>query len=105
MKYFPSYMHTNNLSEFHTYRLEYILECLRTEITEHIIYRNGDEKDYFSFDNIIHRFNINNDDIEKIKNVISMELSELGYKLKFSYGGTGLFIYTNNLPSLCYDQE
>jgi len=75
---------------------------LRRELYEHVIRHN--ENNYFSLDD----FNKTVDNIELVKEMIDeliIELEELGWKCKLSYGGTGLFIYsTENPPSTCHEE-
>ena len=100
MKEFPEILHVNNKNKFEDIYNNRMISYLRQKIYEHII--REDENNYFDLDNFRQTYKIKN--IEKMTSVVIHELHSLGWKCKFSFGGTALFIYSSdNPPSSCWD--
>ena len=104
MKVFPDKLNIINKDKFKNFNYNRNLCYLRQELYEHIIKEN--ENNYFELDNFSKKYNINLEDISKMKVTIIKELEDLGWKCKMGFGETGLFIYsTKELPSSCYQEE
>lgn len=92
MKEFPSKLNINNKDNFSKYNYQRNISYLRRDIYEFILKRN--EEDYFDLDKF------NKERVNDVKLVNEMtekiieELSELGWKCKFAFGHTGLYIYS-----------
>lgn len=103
MKNFPERLHVKNKDKFSSYNYTRNLCYLRKEIYELII--KGNENDYYVLDNFARKY-VNNDMSMTLKmcEEIMLELKELGWKTKLSYGGTALFIYSTEEPPVsCYE--
>jgi hypothetical protein len=95
MREFSSKLKPENKGNFKTIFYDRMKCYLRRDLYEHIL--SHDENDYFSLDD----FNKRVRDMEMVKQMVSelvSELEELGWKCKTSFGGTGLFIYSTELP-------
>lgn len=104
MKEFPDKLTPENKDIFCNYRYNRILAYLRKEITELILI--GDENSYFELDKFARNYKVEPNDMLSMTKTISGELESLGWKLKTSFGGTGLFIYSSEKPpSSCYEDE
>lgn len=103
MRKFPSHLKPENKKIFSeaVYRRN---KCyMRRDIYEHIISKPEDF--YFSLDDFNRKIN-NIELTQKMAKEIAVELENLGWKCKFSFGDTALFIYsTENPPVNCYDNE
>jgi len=104
MKEFPSRLSPENKEKFSKYRYERNLAYMRRDIFELVLL--GDENKYFDLDKFARVNYVNESDIRDMCNVVMDELKNLGWKVKTSFGGTGLFIYsTENPPPSCYTDE
>lgn len=104
MKEFPECLNVKNKESFRDITYNRILCYLRKQLYEHII--GNDENNYFDFDKFRKSYSITQDDNNKMVNTVVKELTELGWKCKLSFGGTGLFIYsTENPPSNCWESD
>lgn len=92
MNSFPNYLSPNNKSEFNTYIENYYLEKLRKKVF--VLVLRGKENDFFDLDTF-NRTYINDMSLTKsLVDKIVVEIESLGWKTKFSYGDTALFIYS-----------
>ena len=101
MKEFPSQMIPENKNKFNMFLYKRILAYMRKEIYEIVI--NGDENNYFEIDVFSYKYKLNKDTTDKLVYDIKTELLNLGWNVKLSFGGTGLFIYSSDKPPpSCY---
>lgn len=103
MKFFPKSLNSKNKDKFINLKYGRCKCYLRRAIYEHII--NHEEKDYFSIDEFnetrVHNLKMT----QKLIDEIIIELQELNWKCKKSYGNTALFIYSSDKPpSNCYEE-
>ena len=100
MKQFPKSLRVENKEKFKDIFL-FRKKCyLRKELYEHII--SHKESEYFALDAFFS--SLNKDDAKEILSTLIEELKELGWNCKTSFGGTGLFIYSNDPPSNCWPE-
>jgi hypothetical protein len=95
MKKLPSKLNVTNKDNFAKINYNRILCYLRRDLYEHII--SHKENEYFSLD----EFNTRVKDMELTQRMVRElipELEALGWKCSFSYGDTGLFIYSTESP-------
>lgn len=106
MKEFPPNLNVDNKDNFTIMHSNRILCYLRRDIFEHMI--REDENSYFDINIFAKKYNSskNKEVIDNIVKTIIEELSELGWKCKLSFGGTGLFIYsTDKPPPSCWEDS
>ena len=104
MDAFPDKLTPENKKDFPEIRYKLIRSHLRCEITNNVL--EGDENNYFDLSTFSIKYNINIDLMKKMCNDITKELVVLGWNVKTSFGGTGLFIYsTETIPPSCYDDS
>lgn len=104
MKQFPIHLNPENKDKFTTYLYERNLSYLRKEILELVLM--GDENNYFELDIFSRKYNLKKGEIENMCNTVIQELKNLGWNVKTSFGGTGLFIYSTDTPPMsCYDDK
>ena len=99
MKEFPSNLKPSNKESFNKLYEERLLCYLRRDIYENILL--NDERKYFELD----KFNEKVNNIELVKSLVNrliIELELLGWKCKYGYGETGLFIYSDKVPDNCW---
>ena len=106
MEKLPSILHIKNKDIFSTLFYNRVFCYLRKSVYEHII--SKDENSFFDleqFGKLYFNDNPNRVDlITKLSTEIQLELKELGWNCKLSFGGTALFIYsTDNPPPSCWD--
>jgi hypothetical protein len=101
MKEFPTNFTPANKEKFSKYLYDRNLAYLRKEIYELVL--KGDENKYFELDKFARTYDIDKTNMEKMTATIKNELESNKWKVKTSYGGTGLFIYSSEQPSCCYD--
>ena len=106
MEELPIILHVKNKDIFSTLFYNKVFCYLRKSIYEHVI--SKDENSFFDleqFGKLYFNDNTNRVDlITKLSTEIQLELKELGWNCKLSYGGTALFIYsTDNPPPSCWD--
>lgn len=100
MKHFPSNIKPSNKVEFESLNYDRVKCYLRRDLYEHII--SHDDREYFEIDAFAKNRLDNMEKVSKMISEIIIELEELGWKCKLSYGGTGLFIFENDPPSNCF---
>ena len=102
MKEFPLRLNPKNKNNFPQYNYERVLAYMRKDIFEQILL--GNENDYFDIEKFAREKSINEEDRNKMINVIIEELKVLGWNTKTSFGNTGLFIYsTDEPPPSCHE--
>ena len=104
MKQFPDILCVKNKDKFTEYYNTLIIENLREAIYKHML--KGDENSCFDFENFCRTQSIKlSSIIGLIKETIPNELESYGWKYKFAYGDTAIFIYsTENPPSSWYEE-
>ncbi len=104
MNNFPSNIDSKNKQKFKIYFFEKMMSMIRNDIYMHIL--KGDENDFFDLDIWCKKYINNNwEMMDNIIENIVKELNGLNWKCKLSYGGTGLFIYSGDIPSSCFDSD
>lgn len=104
MKEFPERFKPENKDMFSKYNYERNLAYLRKDIFEIVL--RGNENDYFDLDNFASAHSVKKNEMERMSNVVMGELQKLGWNVKTSFGGTGLFVYsTDDPPPSCYVDE
>ena len=101
MKEFPKSLNAKYKEKFREIHYNRIKCYLRKSLYEHII--SHEEKDYFSLDEFNSKFNIPIELTQKILESIIPEIEKLGWKCTLSFGNTGLFIYSEEKPSNCWE--
>jgi hypothetical protein len=43
--------------------------------------------------------------VKELVNEVILELQQKGWKCQLSFGGTGLFVYANEKPKNCWEDE
>ena len=103
MKEFPDFFSPQNkdkLIEAHRNRLK----CyLRRDLYEHIL--SHQESDYFSLDQFNTQRSNDMNLVKELVNEVILELQQKGWKCQLSFGGTGLFVYANEKPKNCWEDE
>ena len=105
MDSFPTHISPQYKNDFRKFVYDYYLATLRKHIYVHIL--TEDENSYVDLDTWC-RKNIKNDTtlMTALVSQIKDELVSLGWKCKFSFNNTGLFIYSSTEPPpSCYDDE
>ena len=104
MDEFPENLTPENKADFPEIRYTLLKSYLRHEITNNVL--EGNENNYFDLSTFSVKYNINIDLLEKMCNDITKELLYLGWNVKTSFAGTGLFIYSTEMtPPSCYDDS
>ena len=105
MKELPAILHVKNKDRLFDIYYNRVLCYLRKAIYEHII--SKEENSYFDLEQFARMYFDNKNRVDltkKLYDKIILELEELGWKCKLSFGGTALFIYsTENPPPSCWD--
>jgi hypothetical protein len=102
MKEFPDFINVKNKDNFVNLYNERIKCYLRRDIYEHLI--SKEEKEYFTFENYSEKIK-DKKILTNMLNDICTELEIKGWKTKFAYGNTALFIYSKDLPDNYVDCE
>jgi hypothetical protein len=96
MNKFPENFRPENKDNFSEMRFNHLTDLMRKNIYHLVI--KGNEKDFFDLE-IFNRQHVGNIEItKKIASNLVDELHSLGWKTVYSYGDTGLFIYTSEEP-------
>lgn len=106
MKKFPEKLNPKYKDTFPNFWKKRVKCYLRREIYEHILSHTEDE--YFSLDIFDKKINPKSDmkTVQTLAEELVQELKDLGWKCIFSYGNTGLFIYsTEKPPKTCWESE
>jgi hypothetical protein len=98
MNSFPKEINKDNKENFNELFKNMVLCLIREDIYNLIISRK-DENEYVDLDKYYSKYGKNT----KIIDDIILELNQLGWKTKLSFGDTGLFVYsTENPPTSCW---
>ena len=100
MKYFPSNLHVDNKDNFPDINYNRTQSYLRRDLYTHII--SHEEKDYFDLDKFRIEHGTNTETLSKMVEEVCKELTDIGWNTQLSYGGTGLFVYANEVPPNCF---
>jgi len=103
MNKFPSFLEVKNKENFKEIYLEKIICNVRSDICIYMLQRDH-ENTYWDLD----KFNLKHlKDMDKLKKIVDKivdELIALGWKCKYSFGSTALFIYSSkNPPPSCWE--
>jgi hypothetical protein len=103
METFPREIKPKLQDNFPNLKYERFLAKLREEIVDFILIRK-DQSVYFPIDIFFKKHNSNDPDLRnKIITQVMTELRRLTWKCTLSFGDTGLFIYTGDKPTNCWD--
>ena len=105
MKQFPVNLSIKNKHNFSRILFDVYIGYLRKDLYEHIL--SEDENTYFELDTWC-RNNLKNNKklMDKMLQIVLVELQQRGWKCKTSFGGTGLFVYSSeDPPKSCYEDE
>ena len=104
MNSFPDVINVQNISNFPDLNYQRTVGLFRQEIYETILLRK-DENEYIDLDVFRRKYCNNKQSVmTEIVNKIILELQDLGWKTKLSFGDGGLFIFsTENPPRSCWD--
>ena len=103
MNAFPSNLNPENKHNFSQLKYEKNLSTMRENIFDLIL--TSDENNYFEIDNFSRMYKLKKIQVDKMILTISKELESLGWKIKTSFAGTGLFIYSTDIPpSSCFEE-
>lgn len=94
MKEFPSRLNVKYKDKFPIYMYDRIIAYLRRDLFEMIL--KGNEEKYMALDEWFrsHEY-FDKKGWEKMVETVMAELEELGWTCKTSFGGTGLFIFSD----------
>jgi hypothetical protein len=103
MEKLPDTLNTNNKDNFKSIYREYILNLLRKDIFLLIVSRKS-ENEYFDLDKFASlHLDRKTESLKTILDHLIPSLENLGWKCKYSFADTGLFIYsTDNPPPSCW---
>jgi len=103
MKEFPAHLKPENKYNFSHLKYEIFLSNMREKIFELVL--SGDENNYFEVDNFSRMYKLKKGQVDEMIITVTKELEELGWKIKTSFGGTGLFIYSTDIPPpSCFEE-
>ena len=98
---FPNKIYPENFKNFKNLNKDRLLCLLRNEIYNLIISRE-EENEYYSLDIFENKYNCK-EYLKDITDQVIIELKNIGWKTKLSFGDTGLFIYsTEDPPRSCW---
>lgn len=103
MKEFPDSLNVSNKDKFPKLAYERWKCYLRRDLYEHIL--SHKPEDYFSLDKFNSERVENMDITRRLINDLIPELESFGWTCTLSFGGTGLFIYTDEKPANCWEGE
>lgn len=105
MRKFPKTINPDNKTNFKNIYIYRLKRYLRRDLFEHIL--SHDETDYFSFDEFFLRGKVLEKNIlEKVIDEVLEELKKLEWNYKKSFGGTGVFIYSTDIPPAnCWSED
>jgi hypothetical protein len=78
-----------------------ILKDLRKDVAEFFLSRE-DTEDFFDLTPVIRKWKKHPEIVESVVRLLREEIEEASFKTKLGYGDTGLFIYTDAVPSNCW---
>jgi hypothetical protein len=102
---FPLSIKPENKEKFKQFLFNRNIAYMRRDIYEFIL--QCDEEKYFDIENFRHKYLISSSDMGNMRNQVMKELGSLGWNVKTSFSGTGLFIFSpeTDTPKLCYEDE
>ena len=104
MERFSEEIIPDNKASFEAIKYTRVLGFLREKITSNIL--EGDENNYFDLFAFSRRHNLTDSTMTNMREAVSNELKELGWEVKTSFGGTGLFVYSSEEPPpSCHPDE
>lgn len=104
MQRFPRELTPESKDDFPRMRRELMTQLLRARVTDLIC--RCDENDFFDLSMFARENALNDNEMTSIRDTVRGELEDLGWKVKTSFGGTGLFIYSSqDPPPSCYSDE
>jgi hypothetical protein len=101
MKNFNNCIDVQNKQHFKKYLLTRVTCYLRRDIFDHILINS--ENNYFDLTNFFGQYRLDEHDQVNIVIVVTKELEAYGWHCKTSFGGTGLFIYSDTKPVNCWE--
>lgn len=107
MKKLPDKLSVVNKEQLIHTKYNRCLCYLRKNIYEFMLSRKS-ENEYFDFDDFLSKLfcDLSKEHISQIKNDITIEINNLGWKTIFAYGNTALFIYSSEkYPDTYYEGE
>lgn len=98
MNILPKTLHVNNKENFSSINDMRLLAIVHEEIFSLLVSRDS-ENEYYDLDNFCSRYlNRNMEKMKKIMEGVVEKLIKLGWKCKYSFNDTGLFIYSTEIP-------
>ena len=104
MNGFNKFLKPENISKFPQYQEKMLRRKLREALTEFMLTRTS-MNEYFALDTYARSNKIPAKMVDNINRKIIDELRGLGWTCTLSYGGTGLFIYSGDRPTSCWDGD
>jgi len=102
MKTFPNELNSKNKTNFFKLYRERTKCYLRRELYEHIL--SNHESNYFVIENFAEKYaNGNSALVIELLNELIAELNNLNWNCTFSFGNTGLFIWSDKKPDNCFE--
>lgn len=103
MNKFPEHLKPENKCNFSHLKYEMLLSNMREKIFELVL--SGNENNYFEVDNFSRMYKLKKCQVDEMIITVTKELEQLGWKIKTSFGGTGLFIYSTDIPPpSCFEE-
>jgi hypothetical protein len=103
MKEFPDILSVKNKSKLGKIKYNRVMCYLRKELYEHILLQPEDI--YYEIDAFDKKYNKDMNVTKKMISSAIVELKRLGWKCIVSYGGTGMFIFSDKKPQNCYEDD
>ena len=104
MKAFDASLTPGNKAKFLGIRYDIVLGYLRREITENVL--ECDENNFFDLPIFSRKYGLTDSNLTSMRSVVTEELEALGWSVKTSFGGTGLFVYSSEQPPpSCHSDE
>ena len=100
MRRFPDILHVKNKNNLKTLHYKRSLCYFRRFVYEHLL--RHEETEYIDLDSFNKQYVGNMDTMKLITKTIIEELACLDWKCSLSFGGTGLFIYSDKPPANCW---
>lgn len=86
----------DNKENFPNILMDYYRDKLRKHLRVYVLKQNKD--DYFDIQKFRKRYDLSVEEMETLLSAVVEEFQELGWKWHLCYGGTGLYLYIDNLP-------
>lgn len=98
MEMLPEILNVQNKDSFKSYNDARIKNRINEEIVDLLLSRNS-ENEYYDLDMFCNRYlDRNMKKMHEIMEMVIYELKKLGWKCKYSFNETGLFIYSSETP-------